>query len=106
VIGRRPSGFFLKRVGDQKARCVPDRRGLGQPLVTARHVVPARADQIELQGFDQLLADLGGGGHTDIVARASPKRPALLTQTGGPGPTFTNAALKQIFSGKQIFHFH
>ena len=61
------AGFLLEAVGHQKTRGVPDRWRLGQPLVTARHVVPARADQIELQGFDQLLTDLSGGGHGGIV---------------------------------------
>jgi hypothetical protein len=36
------------------------------------HVVPAGADQVELQGVDKLLADLGGGGHGRIVAGPSP----------------------------------
>ena len=37
-----------------------------------RHVFPAGADQIELQGIDKLLADLGGGGHGRIVAGPFP----------------------------------
>jgi hypothetical protein len=40
------------------------------------HVVPAGADQVELQGVDKLLADLGGGGHGGIVVRLERERPA------------------------------
>ncbi len=33
-------------------------------------VVPTGADQIEPKGLDELLADLGGGGHGSVGSRA------------------------------------
>ena len=72
VALRGPARLLLEGVGHQKARGVPDRWGLGQAFMAPRHVFPAGADQIELQGIDKLLADLGGGGHGRIVAGPSP----------------------------------
>ena len=70
---RGTARLLLEGIGHQKARGVPDRRGLGQPFVASGHVVPAGADQVELEGLDELLADLGGGGHGRIVIRPRPK---------------------------------
>lgn len=66
VTLRGPARLLLEGVGHQKARGVPDRWGLGQPFLAPRHVVPARADQVELQGLDELLTYLGGGGHESV----------------------------------------
>jgi hypothetical protein len=47
----------------------------GQPFMAPGHVVRGWADQVELQGLNQLLADLGGGGHGGIVLRPAGARP-------------------------------
>lgn len=47
--------------------------GAGAAVCGASTVVPARADQVEPQGLDELLADLGGGDHGRTVVPPSPK---------------------------------
>ncbi len=67
-ILRGAAGLLLEHMGHQEARGVPDRRWLGQVLMATGDIVPAGADQIQAQGVDQVLADLGGGGHGSAAA--------------------------------------
>jgi hypothetical protein len=75
----------------QKARGEPHRRRLAELLMAPGRVVPAGTDQIAAQGGDELLANLGGGGHAGIVARHGRKgSPAFMAFYGwviiiGPG---------------------
>ncbi len=71
-ILRGAAGLLLEHMGHQESRGVPDGGWLGQVFVAAGHVIPAGADQIAVQGSDELGADLSGRRHGP--------------QCGGPDP--------------------
>lgn len=75
VDGSDRADDFLKPVGYQEARRVPDRGRLGQSILLSGPIVPAGADQVELPGLDQLTAGPGGGGPGGIELRSGRLEP-------------------------------
>ena len=57
------AGFLWKGIRHQEARLATDRGSLCQLLVPPGSAVRAGADQVELKGRDELLADIGESGH-------------------------------------------
>jgi hypothetical protein len=64
------AGLLLEHMGHQEARGVPNGGWLGQVLMATGDIVPAGADQIAVQGGDELGADFGGGGHGQGSSRS------------------------------------
>ena len=57
------AGLLLEDMGHKEARGVAHRWRLVDLFMPPGQILPAGSDQVDAKGIDQVLADLGGGGH-------------------------------------------